>query len=246
MWEDKISILELTAIIVLDGNQRTPLKTQMHLSKLLCIKWAVGISNSCWEFAQSLSSAETIQQELQQQRSGLVSPFQENRKSLAAGHRGSEVNTGPIFLEGSITKKVTCPSVQQEGDGQCISLNLCLVHVKMLSVTSLTPLCRFASSECWNFSLWEASRQRIFHSFFWQTHPRLYKSYSIKSICLQKIATAPLWLIWQEGNRIINSVGIMKAFHWQTDAVGDVKENELFRIRKLGKQEQILYHIQLS
>lgn len=60
------------------------------------------------------------------------------------------------------------------------------------------------------------------------------------------MATAPLWLIWQEGNQVINSVGIMKAFHWQTDAVGDVKENELFRIRKLGKHEQILYQIQLS
>lgn len=60
------------------------------------------------------------------------------------------------------------------------------------------------------------------------------------------MATAPLWLIWQEGNQVINSVRIMKAFHWQTDAVGDVKENELFRIRKLGKHGQILYQIQLS
>lgn len=60
------------------------------------------------------------------------------------------------------------------------------------------------------------------------------------------MATASLWLIWQEGNGVITSVGIMKAFHWQTDAVGDVKENELFRIRKWGKHEQILYQIQLS
>lgn len=60
------------------------------------------------------------------------------------------------------------------------------------------------------------------------------------------MATATLWLIWQEGNRVINSVGIMKAFHWQTDAVGDVKENELFRIRKLRQHEQILYQTQLS
>lgn len=35
------------------------------------------------------------------------------------------------------------------------------------------------------------------------------------------------------GKQEINSVGIMKAFRWQTDAVDDVKENELFRVRKL-------------
>lgn len=38
----------------------------------------------------------------------------------------------------------------------------------------------------------------------------------------------------------------MKAFDWQMDAVGDVKGNEWFRIRKLGKHTEILYQIQLS
>lgn len=38
IWEDKIFILQSTAIIALDGNHKTPLKAQMYLFKLLCIR----------------------------------------------------------------------------------------------------------------------------------------------------------------------------------------------------------------
>lgn len=46
---------------------------------------------------------------------------------------------------------------------------LWLVHVEIrtFSFISVTSLCTFTSSKCWDFSLWEDTRQRTFHSFFW-------------------------------------------------------------------------------
>lgn len=45
-----------------------------------------------------------------------------------------------------------------------------------------------------------------------QTHPIIYKSYGNKRICLQKMATATLWLIRQEGNRKSTAWGLWRLF----------------------------------
>lgn len=55
-----------------------------------------------------------------------------------------------------------------------------------------------------------------------------------------------LWLVWQEGERIIEQHGDYEGIWLTNVGVGDVKGNECFRIRKLGKHTQILYQIQLS
>lgn len=92
-------------MIVLERNHRTPLKAQMDLPKLLCIRWAVKISNSClgicseplqcWgSTAKVLSTAGvTVAQ---------VWPHVpiSGEQKIAAGQSGSKMGTGLVFPEG--------------------------------------------------------------------------------------------------------------------------------------------------
>lgn len=123
-------------MIVLERNHRTPLKAQMDLPKLLCIRWAVRISNSCLgicsEPLQCWGSYSTGPVNCRSYSSaGLAScpHFRRIENSSRAEWKQDGHRSGfPWGLgSSSITKAVTCLSVQHEGDGQCINLNLCLV-----------------------------------------------------------------------------------------------------------------------
>lgn len=83
-----------------------------------------------------------------------MSPFEENREPLAVEQGGSRMSTGPVFLESCAAdlsqRKQYAPVSSMKEMGNASTFDLYLVHVnmKILSVMSLTPLCRFASSEC--------------------------------------------------------------------------------------------------
>jgi len=117
---------------------------------------------------------------------------------------------------------------------------------------SVTPCYGFASSECWDFRLWEDSRQRIFHSFFWctaqansptiieviwyqkNTPPKNVHSYPAVDITGGKEDNWTAWGLWRHltGKRMlwvmlreINDLGLG---NWETDT--DLVSNSAFKM----------------
>lgn len=112
------------------------------------------------------------------------------------------------------------PVSNAEVVGNSSPFNLCLFHVEreMFSIMPVTPLGRFASSECWDLSLWEDSRQRTFHSFFWHTanansptiievirYPKNGHSYPVVDMTGGKQDNWTVWGLWRNltGKRML-------------------------------------------
>lgn len=93
------------------------------------------------------------------------------------------------------------------------SINLSLIHVEIKTFIIVSPdqLCRFASSECWEFNLQDVLKQRTLQSYLW--HAAKANSHTIVEVIWYqnnmpwKMITTTLWLIWQARNGIIEECG---------------------------------------